>query len=99
MTKGYIIALAKLTNKEEFMGNYGSKVADVFAKFDGKFIARTPISSHHEGRQFDVHVLVEFPSVEKATAALDSAEYNAIKAHRVNNSDVEYGSFMLVPGL
>jgi hypothetical protein len=35
--------------------------------------------------QFDVHVTTEFLSVEKQL--------------RVNNSDVKYGSFMLMPGL
>lgn len=99
MVKGYVIALVKMTNKEDFMGNYVSKVAEVFADFEGKFLVRSPIASHHEGRQFDVHVIAEFPSVEKATQALESTGYKAIKPHRVNNSDVEYGSFMLVPGL
>jgi uncharacterized protein (DUF1330 family) len=99
MSKGYIIVFVKMTNKEDFMGNYASKVADIFAQFDGKFIVRTPSVSHHEGRQFDLHVIAEFPSLKKATEALESPGYKAILPHRKKNSNVEYGSFMLVPGL
>ena len=99
MAKGYLIALVKMTNPDNFMANYGSVVADVFAKFDGRFLVRTPDVTHHEGRQFDVHVIAEFPSVEKATEALGSDEYKSIKAHRTDNSDTEYGSFMLAEGL
>ena len=99
MSKGYIIVFVKMTNKEDFMGNYVSKVADVFADFEGKFLVRSPIASHHEGRQFDLHVIAEFPSLKKATEALESPGYKAILPHRKKNSNVEYGSFMLVSGL
>ena len=99
MAKGYLIALVKMTNPANFMANYGSVVADVFAKFDGRFLVRTPDVTHHEGRQFDVHVIAEFPSVEKAAEALGSNEYKSIKAHRTDNSDTAYGSFMLAEGL
>ena len=99
MAKGYLIALVKMTNPDNFMTNYGSVVADVFAKFDGRFLVRTPKVTHHEGRQFDIHVIAEFPSIERAEAALGSDEYQSIKAHRIDNSDTEYGSFMLAEGL
>ena len=99
MAKGYLIALVKMTNPAKFMTNYGSVVADVFAKFDGRFLVRTPNVTHHEGRPFDIHVIAEFPSVEKAAEALGSDEYKSIKAHRTDNSDTEYGSFMLAEGL
>ena len=99
MAKCYLIALVKMTNPDNFMTNYGTVVADVFAKFDGRFLVRTPNVTHHEGRQFDIHVIAEFPSVEKATEALGSDEYKSIKAHRTDNSDTEYGSFMLAEGL
>ena len=47
MAKGYLIALVKMTNPDNFMTNYGSVVADVFAKFDGRFLVRTPDVTHH----------------------------------------------------
>ena len=89
MAKGYLIALVKFTNPDNFMANYGAVVADVFENFDGRFLARTPHVTHHEGRQFDVHVIAEFPSIEKATEALESDEYKSIVAHRTDNSDTE----------
>ena len=99
MPKGYLIALVKITNSNNFSKNYGSVVGDVFAKFDGRFIVRTPNVTFHEGRQFDLHVIVEFPSIEKATKALESDEYKSIQNHRIDNIDTTYGSFMLVEGL
>ena len=99
MSKGYLMALVKINNSDNFAKNYASVVGDVFAKFDGRFLVRTPNVTFHEGRQFDVHVIVEFPSIEKAKEALESDEYKSIKNHRIDNSDTEYGSFMLAEGL
>jgi len=99
MPKGYVIGLVKMTNKEHFRDNYSATVADVFAQFGGQFIVKTADCTYQEGRQFDRHVIAEFPSLEKATQALESPEYKAIKPHRVNNSDIDYGSFMLVQGV
>ena len=99
MAKAYIMALVKFTNKDQFMAGYASKVADVFAPYDGRFLARTPDVSHHEGRPFDIHVIVEFPSLDKANEALKSQEYLAIKKGRTGNSDTDYGTFLLVEGL
>ena len=47
MAKGYLIAMVKMTNPDIFMANYGSVVADVFTKFDGRFLVRTPNVTHH----------------------------------------------------
>ena len=99
MTKGYLIGLIKITNVEGFKNDYATKVEAVLAEFGGKFIVRTGDASHHEGRPFDRHVIVEFPSLEKATQAVESDAYRAIKSHRVDNSDIEYGSLMLLEGV
>ena len=42
MAKAYIMALVKFTDKDNFLQNYASKVADVFAKYDGHFLVRNP---------------------------------------------------------
>jgi len=99
MSKGYLIAFVKMTNAADFKANYSSKVVDIFTQYEGKFIVQTDLASHQEGRLFDRHVVVEFPSVEKAVLAVESPEYQAIKPHRVRNSDINYGSFMLVSGV
>ena len=79
MAKAYIMALVKFTDKDNFLQNYASKVADVFAKYDGHFLVRNPEASHKEGRPFDIHVIAEFPSLEKANEALEGPEYLEIK--------------------
>ena len=98
MAKAYLMGLYKFTNKEQFKAEYGSKIADVFKLFGGHFLARTPIGTHHEGRPFDMHVIAEFPSLEKANEALESKEYLDIKKHRVGNSDIDYGTFVVIEG-
>ena len=99
MPKGYLVGLVKITNQDDFTANYSTKVESVFAPFGGKFIVRTDSTSHHEGRHCDRYVIVEFPSLEQATQAVESPASQAIKPHRVNNSDIDYGSFMLLPGV
>ena len=37
MAKGYLIALVKMTNKENFIDDYGSKVGEVFSQFEEHF--------------------------------------------------------------
>ena len=98
MAKAYLMALVKFTNQEQFKAEYGSKVADVFKLFGGHFLARTPIGIHYEGRPFDMHVIAEFPSLDKANKALESKEYLDIKKHRVGNSDIDYGTFVVIEG-
>ena len=99
MAKAYIMALVRFTDRDSFLQNYAAKVADVFSNYDGHFLVRNPEASHKEGRPFDIHVIAEFPSLEKANEALESAEYLEIKKHRVGNSDTEYGTFVVVEGL
>ena len=75
------------------------KLRMFFSKSDGHFLVRNPEASHKEGRPFDIHVIAEFPSLEKANEALESPEYLEIKKHRVGNSNTEYGTFVIVKGL
>lgn len=99
MAKAYIMAFVKFTDKDSFLQNYASKVADVFSKYDGHFLIRNSEALNQEGRPFDIYVIAEFPSLEKANEASESPEHLEIKNHRVGNSDTEYGTFVLVDGL
>ena len=47
------------------------KLRMFFSKSDGHFLVRNPEASHKEGRPFDIHVIAEFPSLEKANEALE----------------------------
>ena len=98
MANAFLMGVYYFSNQELFTADYGSKIADVFKLFGGHFLARTPIGTHHEGRPFDMHVIAEFPSLEKANEALASKEYLDIKKHRVGNSDIDYGTFVVIEG-
>ena len=99
MAKGYLIAHVKVTNEAAFKKHYSAKVVEVLSQYGGKFLVVTDQALHHEGRPCDRHVVVEFDSLAADETAIQSKEYLALKAHRVNNSDIDYGSFMLVPGV
>ena len=45
-----------------------------------------------------MHVIAEFPSLDKANKALESKEYLDIKKHRAGNSDIDYGTFVVIEG-
>ena len=45
-----------------------------------------------------MHVIEEFPSLEKANEALESKEYLDIKKHRAENSDIDFGTSVVIEG-
>ena len=49
MAKAYIMALVKFTDKDKFMADYGSKVADVFKPFGGHFWCERPLECIMKG--------------------------------------------------
>jgi len=62
------------------------------------FSSKTSVK-HSEGRKLDIYVIAKFPSIEKATEAVESNDYKAISDHRANNNDIEYGFFLIAEGL
>ena len=40
MTKGYLIGLIKINNKNEFIENFAKKIGPFLEKNDGKFLSR-----------------------------------------------------------
>jgi uncharacterized protein (DUF1330 family) len=75
MAKGYfVVTYRKITNQEKWSA-YAKLAAPAIQKAGGKFIARgMPAKVYEQGMNERV-VLVEFPSVQQALAAHDSAEY------------------------
>ena len=65
MSKGYVVALLKLTNKEHFVNDYATKVPAIIEEFGGRIVARTPNAHFREGKEFSLHVVVEFDDFEK----------------------------------
>ena len=95
MAKGYIIGLIKFTDPERFIENFASKIGSLIKSNGGRFLTRTPESYFREGREFDLHVIVEF---DRAKALLQSEEWNEMQKRRRDHSDPEYGTFMLIEG-
>ncbi len=48
---------------------------------------------------FNLRVLPRQSFADNANEALGSAEYQAIKPHRIGNIDMDYGSFVVVEGV
>ena len=50
----------------------------VAERYGGEFIARGGRYRHEEGREYSRHVLVRYPTYERAVEAYESDEYQAI---------------------
>lgn len=98
MSKGYLVGLLKFTNPEQFIENYAKKIPAVIEENGGRFLVRTPQSHFAEGREYSLHVIVEFDSFVKAREMLNSAEFQTLQTHRYENTDRAACSFMLLEG-
>jgi len=83
----YLIAEVEITNPEGY-AEYAKVVPATVEKFGGKFLARGgkvhPVEGDWPERR---RVLIEFPSIERAKAWWDSAEYAKPKEMRRANSN------------
>lgn len=61
--------------------------SQVVTSYDGEFIARGGRYQHKEGREFSRNVLVRFPTYDKAVAAYESDEYQAIVGTAKESAD------------
>ncbi|MGC6392023.1 MAG: DUF1330 domain-containing protein [Alphaproteobacteria bacterium] len=98
MAKGYIVGLLKFTNHDQFIENYAKRIPSVIEANGGRFLVRTPESHFAEGREYSLHVIVEFESFLKAREMLKSPEFINLQLHRHNNTDRTASSFMLLEG-
>ncbi|MFN2644075.1 MAG: DUF1330 domain-containing protein [Burkholderiales bacterium] len=75
MAKAYIVVTYRKITDQEKWGAYAKLAAPAIQKAGGKFIARGMPAKVYEKGMNERVVLVEFPSVQQALAAHDSAEY------------------------
>jgi uncharacterized protein (DUF1330 family) len=95
MNKTYLIGQITITNPEAY-AVYSAQVPQTIAAFGGKYIVRGGHATQLEGQaQGERNVVIEFPSREIAEAWYNSEAYQAIIAHRTNNST---GALALVDG-
>ena len=97
MPKAYGIAHVTLTNAEQFVTEYGSKVKATVDAFGGQFLVRGGEVSYREGEPVgDVDVVIEFPDRATAIAWEESEQYQSILPGRTNNS---VGKVVIVDGV
>jgi uncharacterized protein (DUF1330 family) len=95
MNKTYLIGQITITNPQAY-AVYSAQVPQTIAAFGGKYIVRGGHATQLEGQaQGERNVVIEFPSREIAEAWYNSEAYQAIIAHRTNNST---GALALVDG-
>ena len=78
----YWIAHGRI-HKPELYRNYAERVPEILARYDGRVLARGGEYKALEGPDdFPRHVVIEFPSLERAEACFDSEAYQSAAAHR-----------------
>jgi uncharacterized protein (DUF1330 family) len=95
MNKTYLVGQITVTNPEAY-AVYASKVPQTITAFGGKYLVRGGHATQLEGQALgERNVVIEFPNREIAEAWYNSDAYQAIIAHRTNNST---GALALVDG-
>ncbi|MFZ3358698.1 MAG: DUF1330 domain-containing protein [Xanthobacteraceae bacterium] len=77
MAKGYWIATYFSISNPDAMTEYAKLAGPAISSAGGRFLARGTAAKAYEKGMIQRVVLIEFDSVEKATAAHDSAAYQA----------------------
>jgi uncharacterized protein (DUF1330 family) len=81
MPKAYWVAHVDVRDPEIY-AKYREANAAPFARYGARFIVRGGPQTEMEGHSRARTVVIEFPSLEAATACFHSAEYQAAKAIR-----------------
>lgn len=92
----YIIARIHITEPAKWE-QYRAAVPAAIARHGGRYIVRggdsVPLEGAHDARR---QVIIEFPSMEAATAFWHSPEYAAVKKLRLGAAEAD---ILLVPGV
>ncbi len=97
MTKGYLIAEAKVTDAAAYAG-YKPLAAAAIAQYGGRYLVRGGEITQLEGQWTGAPrlVIVEFDSVEQARKFYDSPEYRAAREARADAADM---NMLVVEGI
>lgn len=96
MTKGYWIAIYHSVSDPSALARYADAATPVLLAHGARFLARGRPTRTFEGGADERCVVIEFPSVEQAVAAYESAAYQAILAMMRNSVQREV---RIVPGV
>ena len=80
----YWLARAKVNDAVEYK-RYTDLVPTIIEKYDGKVLARGGKQHQLEGPDYFLrHIVIEFPSLERAVACHQSPEYQEARLFRLN---------------
>ncbi|MFT5447718.1 MAG: hypothetical protein ACI9DC_002895 [Gammaproteobacteria bacterium] len=92
----YVMVQLQITDPEAFK-KYAAEVPATIARFDGRYLIRGGEYEVLEGEwPQSRHVVLEFPSAERAREWYDSPEYAPLKALRMSASN---GNGILIEGI
>lgn len=85
----YMIVLAKIEDRERFIGGYGQAAAALIQKHGGRYLLRGPGVRLLEGDWGDGSsaVISEWPDMDRLRAFWDSPEYAEVKTLREDIAD------------
>lgn len=86
----YIVATVRITDPARF-ALYGQGIAGLNERFGGEYVVRGPIAEVLEGtvEPNERVVILRFPDADAARAFIQSADYQAAKAHRIGAAELE----------
>ena len=92
----YLIGQLEIRDREEY-GKYEAGFLEIFAKYEGEFLAVNEEPEILEGEwPYTRTVMIRFPSLEEARRWWSSSEYQSLAQHRRRASK---GNIVLVAGL
>jgi len=97
MAKGYWIAFYRSIKNPDALAAYAKLAGPAVQAGGGKFLARGPAAKCYESGILQRVVVIEFDSVEKATATHDGAAYQ--EALKVLGKDAVDRDLRIVEGL
>lgn len=90
-----MIVIAKIADRDAFIGGYGAAAAKLVAKFGGRYVLRGPgaemLEDSFGGKDFDgaSMVISEWPDKAAAKAFWDSPDYAEVKKLRAGIADCQ----------
>jgi uncharacterized protein (DUF1330 family) len=91
----YMIIVAKIADRDAFIGGYGKAAAELVARFGGKYVLRAPGAAMLEGAagghdwNGSSVVISEWPDLDSARTFWRSPEYAEVKKLRDGVADCQ----------
>ncbi|MEO7794756.1 MAG: DUF1330 domain-containing protein [Thermoanaerobaculia bacterium] len=87
MPKAYWVNCYRSVRDEAALARYAALARPAIEAHGGRFLARATASKSYEAGLLQRVVIVEFPSLESATAAHESADYQAALAELAGTAE------------